>query len=329
MERRLKPTCADSTASGFVEFMQRSRTCSIRAHIARKFKYCIWKPRCFSSSFGKASTFISYLGRCYILQTESPRSLPRQDFSVSSTFAIREILSNAQLTAAGSVGHLQPAGYTTHITVCGRRVWKCEWISVPFIQIASSVVLFLCAQSYHMVGSRASGEARSRSPLRCPMDRHLFLLTNEKYLPSKWLVNHVRRGLFSNPAQMEITNSRQLVDAWRSGERACVSSLPVFLKVNLDSQRCRMCFVSTWSTTSDHKCNQAAMTHSRHKGSSWISWRIYANENGDDVSVSCQPECIKPCLSFTACKSTNKLQKATSGKIILLQSTAGYAEPQK
>lgn len=77
-------------------------------------------------------------------------------------------LSTAQLTSAGCVGHLQPAGYTTHRTVCGRRVEKCEWISVPFIQIPSSVVLALCAQSYHMVGSRASGEARSRSPLRLP-----------------------------------------------------------------------------------------------------------------------------------------------------------------
>lgn len=48
--------------------------------------------------FGKSCTFIAYLGRCYILQTESPRSLPGQDLSVSSTFATRVIVSTAQLT---------------------------------------------------------------------------------------------------------------------------------------------------------------------------------------------------------------------------------------
>lgn len=77
---------------------------------------------------------------------------------------------------------------------------------------------------------------------------------------------------------------------WSVIQCARVSSLLAFLKVNLDSQRCRVCFGWTWSTTSDYKSNQAGMTHSRHKGSSWISWRAYANVNGDYVDVSCQPE---------------------------------------
>lgn len=99
----------------------------------------------------------------------------------------------------------------------------------------------------------------------------------------------------------------QVVDAWRSAS-VRVSSLPVVLKVNLDSQRCRVCFVWTWLTTSDYKSNQAGMTHSRHKGSSWVSWRVYANVNGDYVAVGGQLECIKPCLSFKTCEST-KLQE--------------------
>lgn len=50
----------------------------------------------------------------------------------------------------------------------------------------------------------------------------LFLLTNEKYLQPKWFVDHVRRGL--NPAQMEITRTRQLVDPRLSDKSGCRQS---------------------------------------------------------------------------------------------------------
>lgn len=45
----------------------------------------------------------SYLGRCCILQTGIPPGPPRQDFSVSSTFAVRATVSTAEGTSAGSV----------------------------------------------------------------------------------------------------------------------------------------------------------------------------------------------------------------------------------
>lgn len=65
-------------------------------------------------------------------------------------------------------------------------------------------------------------EAWSRSALEFPsysekMCLHgqsggLFLLTNAKYLQLKWFVDHVRRGLCLEAAQMEITHWTQLVD---------------------------------------------------------------------------------------------------------------------
>lgn len=51
-------------------------------------------------------------------------------------------LSTAESISADNVRHLQPAGYTTHTTVWGRREEKCESISVPLIQIPSLYVLF-------------------------------------------------------------------------------------------------------------------------------------------------------------------------------------------
>lgn len=75
----------------------------------------------------------------------------------------------------------------------------------------------LCAQSYHVAASRASGDAAKhsrRNHTRCVSTsvRGLFLLTNEKYLQLEWFVDHVCRGLRFRPAQMEITHWRQLVD---------------------------------------------------------------------------------------------------------------------
>lgn len=86
MERRSKPTRANSTAYGSVEFIQRSRETN--------------KSNGAFVAVVKSSTFIFYLGRCCILRTGSPPSLPRQDFSVSSTFAIRLVLSDWRLLVA-------------------------------------------------------------------------------------------------------------------------------------------------------------------------------------------------------------------------------------
>lgn len=78
----------------------------------------------------------------------------------------------------------------------------------------------LCAQSYHVAASRASGDSAKQEArqllihTRCVSTsvRGLFLLTNEKYLQLEWFVDHVCRGLRFRPAQMEITHWRQLVD---------------------------------------------------------------------------------------------------------------------
>lgn len=144
-----------------------------------------------------------------------------------------------------------------------------------------------------------------RNRRRC-VSMGLFLLTNEKYLQPKWFVDHVRRGL--NPAQMEITRTRQLVDPRLSGCQVVVVSPRVFLKVNLDFQRCVMCFTWMCPTTSDYKSNQAWMTHSRHNGNSWVSWRVYASVNGDYVDVVYPLKYTKACVSSAACELRTKLR---------------------
>lgn len=100
-----------------------------------------------------------------------------------------------------------------------------------FIYLLSSR---LCAQSYHKMTCRTSGETARHAvgllltPTAVGKDasqrtvRGLFLLTNEKYLQPKWFVDHVWRGL--NPARMEITRTRQLVEVRLSDKGGCRQS---------------------------------------------------------------------------------------------------------
>lgn len=69
-----------------------------------------------------------YHRRC-ILRVEVPRSPARQDFSVFSTFAAPYSgwwTSTDGSISADNARRLQPAGYTTQTTVCGRRKEKYE-----------------------------------------------------------------------------------------------------------------------------------------------------------------------------------------------------------
>lgn len=125
------------------------------------------------------SGYYSYLGRCCTLQTGIPRSLPRQDFSVSSTFAVRAILSTAEGTSAGSADfnqqdtrRIQQSAGGERRNASGSQSRSFRFLLQLPARCARKVTIWLAAA--HLDGHAAGLPSSAR--------RTVTFLTNERYL---------------------------------------------------------------------------------------------------------------------------------------------------